>query len=173
MPKAPLVRKGKHPGGRPTKLTPEVQTTIVNALAAGVYLETAASAAGINRATLNRWLKEGNRHQNGIRSGNIRVAGEVIKGYQRGQFEDSWSRYPPSKTPERSATSATLAPVALSRRSGWVFCGVALGVFVADAIRLVADTASGGVADVAAKTGGDGGVELPKQAENRGSWGAV
>ena len=68
MPKA-LARTRKHPGGRPTKLTPEVQTTIVNALAAGVYLETAASAAGIDRFTLNRWLKEGARHQNGIQKG--------------------------------------------------------------------------------------------------------
>ena len=69
MPKAPLVRKARHPGGRPTKLTPEVQTTIVNALAAGVYLETAASAAGVSRDTLNEWLRNGARCKAGVQKG--------------------------------------------------------------------------------------------------------
>ena len=57
---------GKHPLGRPTKLTPEVQTTIVNALASGVYLETAASVAGISRDTLNAWLKNGAQCKSGV-----------------------------------------------------------------------------------------------------------
>jgi len=51
--------KRKHPGGRPTKLTLEVQKAIVDALAAGTYLETAAAAAGIERHTLLAWLKKG------------------------------------------------------------------------------------------------------------------
>ena len=61
-----LYRNGKHPGGRPTKLTPEVQATIVNALAAGTYLETAASAAGVERHTLNAWLKNGAQCKSGV-----------------------------------------------------------------------------------------------------------
>ena len=62
----PRNGNGKHPGGRPTKLTPEVQTTIVNALAAGTYLETAAKAAGINQDTLHSWLVNGARCKSGI-----------------------------------------------------------------------------------------------------------
>ena len=47
--------------GRPTKLTPEVQDKIVSAVRAGSYLETAAAYAGIDKATLHRWLKRGAR----------------------------------------------------------------------------------------------------------------
>ena len=65
MPKASLARKDKNKGGRPTKLTPEVQKTIVDALAAGVYLETAAAAAGISRETLNEWLRNGAKYKEG------------------------------------------------------------------------------------------------------------
>ena len=58
-------RTGKHPGGRPTKLTPEIQQMIVNALTSGVYLETAAAHAGISRETLNEWLRAGVRCKSG------------------------------------------------------------------------------------------------------------
>ena len=42
--------------GRPTKLTPEVQTKIVQAIAGGNYKEIAAEWAGIAPDTLSRWL---------------------------------------------------------------------------------------------------------------------
>jgi hypothetical protein len=47
------------PTGRPTLLTPQVQETIVNAVRIGSYLDDAASLAGINRATLFRWIAWG------------------------------------------------------------------------------------------------------------------
>lgn len=43
--------------GRPTKLTAELQETIIDAVLDGAYLETAAQAAGINKTTLYRWLR--------------------------------------------------------------------------------------------------------------------
>jgi len=46
---------------RPSLLTPETHRTIVAALQAGTYLDTAASVAGINRDTLREWLKRGAR----------------------------------------------------------------------------------------------------------------
>ena len=52
-------------GGRPTKLTPETQKKIVDAIKAGNYMETAAAYAGINKETLHRWLKEGERAKSG------------------------------------------------------------------------------------------------------------
>lgn len=49
--------------GRPTKLTPEVQHRIVQAIQAGNYMETAAAYAGINKSTLYLWLKRGAREK--------------------------------------------------------------------------------------------------------------
>ena len=49
-------RKG--PGGRPTKLTDAVTLTVCNYLLDGAYIETAAAAAGINKATLHAWLRQ-------------------------------------------------------------------------------------------------------------------
>ena len=45
--------------GRPTKLTPEVQDKIVNALRAGNYQETAAKYAGISDKTFYEWMRRG------------------------------------------------------------------------------------------------------------------
>jgi transposase len=43
---------------RPTKLTPEVQEKIVQALQAGNYQETAARYAGISEPTFYRWMAD-------------------------------------------------------------------------------------------------------------------
>lgn len=51
---------------RPTKLTPEIHNRIVNAIKAGNYMETAAAAAGINKSTLYKWLRDGERANRGI-----------------------------------------------------------------------------------------------------------
>ena len=45
--------------GRPTKLTPEVQERIVQALRAGNYQETAAAYAGIGESTFYEWMERG------------------------------------------------------------------------------------------------------------------
>jgi transposase-like protein len=44
---------------RPTKLSPELQQRIVQALSAGAYVETAAAMAGVSKQTLYSWLKRG------------------------------------------------------------------------------------------------------------------
>lgn len=48
------IRSGTR--GRFSKLTPELQDKIVQALRAGNYIETAAAYAGISKNTLYRWL---------------------------------------------------------------------------------------------------------------------
>jgi transposase len=48
-------------GGRPTKLTPDIQVKIVDALKMGNYIETAAALAGINKTSIYEWLKRGAR----------------------------------------------------------------------------------------------------------------
>jgi len=45
--------------GRPTKLTPAIEETIVAAVRRGNFLETAAALAGIDAATVRRWVKRG------------------------------------------------------------------------------------------------------------------
>lgn len=51
------------PPGRKSKLTPERQEKIVQALASGNYLQVAARYAGIHPNTLNDWLDRGRREQ--------------------------------------------------------------------------------------------------------------
>ena len=53
-------------GGRPTKLTPEVQKKIVDMISAGNYVETAASYAGVSKVSLYDWMKRGNKASKGI-----------------------------------------------------------------------------------------------------------
>ena len=51
----------KHPGGRPTKLTPDESNRIILAVKAGNYIETAAAFGGISKETLFTWLRRGRR----------------------------------------------------------------------------------------------------------------
>ncbi len=53
-------------GGRPTKLTLELQHTICDAILAGNHLVSAAALAGINKTTLHAWLKRGAREASGV-----------------------------------------------------------------------------------------------------------
>ena len=47
--------------GRPTKLTPDLQSKMVNLIRAGNYIETASAACGLSKDTFYRWIKEGAR----------------------------------------------------------------------------------------------------------------
>lgn len=47
------------PGGRPSKLTPEIAKRIIDLVRAGNFAEAAAGAAGITRQTLHNWLRRG------------------------------------------------------------------------------------------------------------------
>lgn len=49
--------------GRPTKLTKKTQEKIIEFLRNGAYVETAALAAGVAKATFYNWLKEGNKEK--------------------------------------------------------------------------------------------------------------
>jgi hypothetical protein len=53
------------PRGRPTKLTPDLQERIVEAIRAGAYVETAAALAGVNKTTFYDWLRKGARAKRG------------------------------------------------------------------------------------------------------------
>lgn len=57
---------GSSKNGRPTKLTPEVQASIVQAISAGNYLKHAAMYAGVCADSVNYWCKRGEREHAGI-----------------------------------------------------------------------------------------------------------
>lgn len=52
--------------GRPTKLTKELQETLIAAVRRTYYLETAADLVGIDRRTVQRWVKRGRKEPGGI-----------------------------------------------------------------------------------------------------------
>ena len=52
-------------GGRPSKLTPEVQEKIVTAIRAGNYAQVAAVYAGITERTYYRWMELGEQARGG------------------------------------------------------------------------------------------------------------
>ena len=52
--------------GRPTKLTPQVQARIVQAIVGGNDITVAAAYAGIHKAQFYRWLEKGEQQQQGI-----------------------------------------------------------------------------------------------------------
>jgi hypothetical protein len=62
----PGKEKAKGPGGRPCKLTPEVQQKICDLIQAGNYDYIAAQAAGISVDTFYLWKREG---EEAIRAG--------------------------------------------------------------------------------------------------------
>jgi hypothetical protein len=53
-------------GGRPTKLTEPVADLIVDVLRKGGFMESAAAAASISKATLYAWLERGDPEREGL-----------------------------------------------------------------------------------------------------------
>lgn len=69
-PEAPTKRKRGRPKlGRPSKLTPEVQATILNSLRAGNYLEPSCHLANVAPQNVYLWIKRGAAEQLRIDAG--------------------------------------------------------------------------------------------------------
>lgn len=54
---------------RPTKLNPEVQQRIIEALRAGNYQDAAAAYAGIHEATFHNWMNRGREEERRVMDG--------------------------------------------------------------------------------------------------------
>lgn len=54
------------PVGRPSKLTPERQRRLLEAIRGGNYYETACAYAGIDYQTLRNWMKRGEEEGEGV-----------------------------------------------------------------------------------------------------------
>lgn len=52
--------------GRPTKFDPELAKRVIDLIRVGNFVETAAAACGVHRATLYRWLERGDRQREGV-----------------------------------------------------------------------------------------------------------
>jgi transposase len=52
-------------GGRPSKLTPEMHEAVIELLRRGNYLETAALAVGVDKATIRLWCAKGKEAKSG------------------------------------------------------------------------------------------------------------
>jgi hypothetical protein len=59
---------GEKVTGRKTKLTPELQEQLVDALAAGAYAETACDYVGISTTTYYRWLQLGEQGERDLQN---------------------------------------------------------------------------------------------------------
>ena len=96
--------------GRPSKLTPETQQKIAQAVASGNYFDTAAAYGGVSYATFNNWMNKGEAGErkdyveffNTIKKAEadaevMRVA-RISKAGQEGNWQaDAWQlerRYP-------------------------------------------------------------------------------
>jgi hypothetical protein len=82
--------------GRPLKLTPAIQTRIVQSVRNGNYPETAARIAGIPSTTFYRWMRVGKR----ARSGTFWQFWQAIKKAVADSEEQSFSRHSQSR-PEK------------------------------------------------------------------------
>jgi hypothetical protein len=56
--------KEKHPGGRPSKLTPELTDKLCNLISLGLSYKTACRLAGISYNAFNLWIKEAEENEN-------------------------------------------------------------------------------------------------------------
>jgi hypothetical protein len=63
------------PGGRPCKLTPELQQCLCDAIRAGSYYRPACGVAGVDYATFRRWMLRGRN----ARSGQFREFCEAVR----------------------------------------------------------------------------------------------
>lgn len=71
-----------HPGGRPCKLTPEVQERICARLRKGMPRERAARRAGIHDATFRRWMTAGAAAQAAYDEGDGDNEGEEARKFR-------------------------------------------------------------------------------------------
>jgi len=58
-PPPPPPAKERKPTGRPTRLTPELQATILGALQEGAYIATACALVAVDEVVFYRWMRMG------------------------------------------------------------------------------------------------------------------
>lgn len=65
--------------GRPSKCTPEVITTICDAISAAVPIQVAAALAGVSEATFFRWVKESEEFRESVKKATATAETRLVK----------------------------------------------------------------------------------------------
>lgn len=86
--------KGKHPGGRPTKFTPETIQVLEEAFCCGATREEAAAYAGVSRTALYNYLEKNKEFVDrieGLRAmPQLLAKRNLLKRLQEGDLGTSW-----------------------------------------------------------------------------------
>lgn len=94
---------------RPTDLTPELQATVIEYIGHGCYVEIAAQAAGIHKATLYAWLKRGGKELKRLQKGKEPDPSEAIYA----EFNDA------VKKAMAESESKAIQQIAFAGRQQW------------------------------------------------------
>lgn len=83
---------------RPTKLTPDIQAAIVDAILHGASYKDAAESAGVSYSTFNVWMKAGENAKNGkfvkfleaVRQADAECARNMVRVIQSAAAKGDW-----------------------------------------------------------------------------------
>lgn len=110
------------PGGRPSKLTPEITAKICEHVRAGAYIYVAAQACGIGRETVRRWMHDNEEFRAALNTARAEAMAESIKFIRsgaQGWQGSAWylertypALYASDRTKKRAETELTKAKVA-------------------------------------------------------------
>jgi len=81
---------------RPSKLTPEIQKKIIEAIKAGNYYEAACAYAGVSYSTLRGWIVKGEKAKSGkylkfleaVRQAEAEAEARIVLQWQKAMPED-------------------------------------------------------------------------------------
>lgn len=92
------VTPPRRPRGRPTRLTPETMSRVLNAIRSGAFLNAAAAYAGVRPSTLYGWWKRGREAKSGryrelsdgieraLADSELRATYAVVKAFEQGEW---------------------------------------------------------------------------------------
>src|SRR5580704_4679251 len=94
--------------GRPTKLTPELRQTLVDAVGRGLPLATACALAGVRRETVLEWLARGEGRDPDRRP--TTAFAKFAAAIREAQAQDQRRRRDASHKPPRAGPSSLARP---------------------------------------------------------------
>jgi len=87
---SPKKKSGKHPGGCPTKRTPEARAKILEAIRLGSTYELAANYAGMSYQTFNEWVKDDLEFSDAVKEAEGEAALKWLKKIESAANQGNW-----------------------------------------------------------------------------------
>lgn len=87
----PKRKPAKHPGGCPTKRTPEARDKILEAIRLGATYELAANYAGMHYDTFNEWRKDDPEFSEALREAEGEAALKWLKKIESAAVRNWWA----------------------------------------------------------------------------------